>query len=92
MCTNPFPRPVFRLHMYQRVVSLTNLQFCNIFRIQFTGSQESILQLDLDTEEGEAMPSEDMHRGRNVSPTFVIQLDHEVRYFRSFYEDNYIRF
>lgn len=50
-------------------------------RSQFTGSQESILQLDLDTEEGESLPhnhSDDNQRARSVSPTFVIQLDNEV--------------
>lgn len=48
---------------------------------QFTGSQESILQLDLDTEEGESLPhniADDIPRVHSVSPTFIIQLDNEV--------------
>lgn len=55
---------------------------CVLQIIQFTGSQESILQLDLDTEDGADGNgnNDDLIRAHSISPTYIIQLDHEVSY------------
>lgn len=47
---------------------------------QFTGSQESILQLDMDTEDGGEENNDENIRARSVSPSLMVQLDHEVRF------------
>lgn len=54
---------------------------------QFTGSQESIIQLDMDTEDGgDENQNDEISRARSVSPSLMVQLDHEVssRFFFTF--------
>lgn len=52
---------------------------------QFTGSQESILQLDMETEDvtdnNEPNNADVIIRAHSVSPTFIIRLDAEVSIF-----------
>ncbi|KAJ6645653.1 Protein goliath, partial [Pseudolycoriella hygida] len=59
-----------------RTCPMCKMDILRHYGFVFTGSQESILQMDLDTEEGEPVGDENA-RGRGISPTFIIQLDNE---------------
>ncbi|XP_031620664.1 protein goliath [Contarinia nasturtii] len=56
-----------------RTCPMCKMDILKFYGFVFTGSQESILQLDMDVED--VGDSNEINRAHSVSPTFIIQLD-----------------